>query len=67
MQWYSTDQMTKDGWLAAGGTATCFVNWHWSPTPVPLTAKWAYIAVDSDGNDYFAEALLPKIKLEKLR
>jgi hypothetical protein len=61
MDWYSTDAMTRDGWLLPGGTATCGVNWDWSEGREAQRVKWAYIAVDSQGQDYFAEALVPDI------
>jgi hypothetical protein len=61
MDWYSTDAITRDGWLLPGGTATCGVNWDWSEGREAQRVKWAYIAVDSQGQDYFAEALVPDI------
>ena len=61
MDWYSRDAMTADGWILPGGTASCRVNWDWSEDGELSPGKWAYIAVDSEGRDYFAEALVPDV------
>ena len=66
LDWHTHDDI-KNGWLRPGGKATCFVNWHWTETPEDLPVKWAYIAVDARGNDYFAEAAVPEIQPEKLK
>jgi hypothetical protein len=66
MDWYSADAMTRDGWLLPGGTATCGVNWHWSEGREAPRAKWAYIAVDSQGRDYFTEAPVPDFEPVRL-
>jgi len=66
MDWYKTDDLDADGWLKPGGIASCLVNWHWTDTPDNLETKWAYIGVDSSGNDYFAEAVVPNIEPIKL-
>jgi len=67
LDWHSHDDISKDGWLQPGGKATCWVNWHWTETPEDIKSKWAYIGVDAQGNDYFAEAVVPEIKPEKLK
>jgi hypothetical protein len=67
IDWHTTDHMTPDGWLRPGGTASCLVNWHASETPEDTLTKWAYIGVDAQGNDYFAEAIVPDIKPEKMK
>jgi len=68
LQWFGGD-VTADGWLRPGGTATCHVNWHYSGSSIDVTmiAKWAFIAVDAEGNDYFAEAIVPNMEPVKLR
>ncbi len=67
MDWYSRDDMTTDGWLRPGGTASCLVNWHWTDTPKDIASKWAYIGIDKQGNDYLGEEVVPKIKPIKFR
>ncbi len=62
IDWYKTDDVDAEGWLKPGGIASCLVNWHWTDTPEKLDTKWAYIGVDSAGNDYFAEAIVPDIE-----
>jgi hypothetical protein len=54
--WYTEGDRILGGVIPPKGTAACDVNWHGSDTPGPLTVKWAFIAVDSSGNDYYAEA-----------
>ena len=65
--WYGGEDMTDDGWIRPGGTASCRANWHWSRTPDERSLKWAYVAVDAARKDYFAEAVVPKIKPVRLR
>jgi hypothetical protein len=62
IDWYGTDDIDAEGWLKPGGVASCLVNWHWTDTPEKLDTKWAYIGVDSAGNDYFTEAIVPDIE-----
>jgi len=59
--------MAPEGWLRPGGVASCMVNWHWSETPEDIRIKWAFIGIDDQGNDYFGEAMVPKIKPEKFK
>jgi hypothetical protein len=40
------------------------VNWHFTETLDEVPTKWAYLTVDAQGNDYFAEAMVPAIKAE---
>src|SRR5262249_53185439 len=67
LDWYGGDDMTVDGWIRPGGTASCHVNWHWTETPDEVSTKWAYVAVDAQGNDYFVEAIVPDIAPVELR
>jgi hypothetical protein len=67
LDWYGGEDLTDDGWLRPGGTASCRVNWHWLATPDERSAKWAYVAVDGHGNGYFAEAVVPSIKPVPIR
>jgi hypothetical protein len=67
LDWHTHQDIDKDGWIRPGGKAICLVNWHWTNTAGDIPSKWAYIGVDKYGNDYFAEAIVPKIKPEKLK
>ena len=60
--------VTYDGWRP-GGTATCHVNWRGSgsSTDATMIVKWAFIAVAAEGDDYFAEAIVPDIEPVKLK
>lgn len=61
-EWYNEGDKFADGWLKPGEVATCRVNWDCSETPEKVPVKWCYIGVDSEGNDYFAEAIVPEIE-----
>ncbi len=67
LDWYGNNNVSTDGWLRPGGTASCTVNWHVTDTPQDIKAKWAFIGVDDKGNDYFSEAVVPKIKPVKMK
>jgi len=47
--------MSPEGWIRPCGTVSCKVNWHWSDTRDDVPRKWAFVAVDAEGNDCFAE------------
>jgi len=67
LDWYSKDDILSDGWLRPGGTASCYVNWHWTETEQDINTKWAYIGIDSQSHDFFAEAVVPEIKPERIK
>ena len=64
---YGGEDMTADGWLHPGGTASCRVSWHWAETPDDIPTKWAHMAVDAQGNDYFGEGVVPNTRPIQLR
>jgi hypothetical protein len=66
IDWYGGDDVIPGGWLQPGATVSDDVNWHATETPDETPAKWAYLAVDAEGNDYFAEAPVPAILAEQL-
>ena len=51
LDWYDGDDMTPEGWIRPGGTASCHVNWHYTQAPDGALMKWAYVAVDAQGYD----------------
>ena len=58
-QWYGeSEQPLHRGRIAAGRFALCKVNWHGSHGPKSVPHKWAYRAVDDEGNAHFAEAVI---------
>ena len=59
--WYGGASVIPEGWLQPGATVSDSVNWHSTDTPHEVPAKWAYLAVDAQGTDYFAEAMVPAI------
>ena len=58
-RWYTEGDQTENGLIPPGGVAVCDVNWHGSWTPETFGTKWAFIAVDDHGNDYFVEKVVP--------
>jgi hypothetical protein len=66
VEWYESNDFSADGWLSPGGSAACPINWHWTETAEDIPAKWAYMAVDERGDDFFVEAVVPVIPPEKL-
>jgi hypothetical protein len=54
--WYTEGDRIDDGVIPSGKTTICDVNWHGSDSPEPMRTKWAFIAVDASGNDYYVEA-----------
>jgi len=56
--WYGDIETIIDGLIPPGKTATCDLNWHGLHEPYTNPRKWAYRAVDPDGNEYYAEAII---------
>jgi len=56
--WYTEGDKTENGLLPPGAVAACDVNWHGFDSPHQPRSKWAFIAVDDKGNDYFVEAVV---------
>lgn len=63
LRWYGDDR-TNDAWLKPGESRSCDPNWHGSGDPKGCKVKWAYIAVDRHGNDYFAESTIESVPIE---
>ncbi len=57
--WYTEGAKIQNGIIMPGQVAVCDVNWHGSNYPEVKPMKWSYIAVDSEGNDFFIEAEVP--------
>ncbi len=55
-QWYTEGDKVIDGVILPGQKAVIDVNWHGSKSGTVLPMKWAYIAVDNFGNDYYVDA-----------
>lgn len=54
--WYTEGDPARNGIIEPGQTAACDVNWSSTTGPDFVPTKWAFIAVDDSGNDYYAEA-----------
>jgi hypothetical protein len=48
----------SDGWRSPGAIAACGPNDCWAFGDKITPVKWSFIAVDAEGNDHFAEALV---------
>jgi hypothetical protein len=66
LKWYDDEKGAKvdNEWLAPGEVRVCDPNWHGSYEPSGLRSKWAYIAVDRYGNDYYSESIIEVIAVE---
>ena len=63
--WYSDgESKPKGGWLQPGATAVCDPNWHHSEQEKFPKTKWAFIAVDGTGKNYFSEALVERVNVQ---
>ena len=60
VEWYGDgpERPDRDGWIAPGQTVICDPNYSWAFGDELSPIKWSFLAVDSDGNDYFGEALV---------
>ncbi len=56
--WYTEGHPTPNGVIPPGKTGVCDVNYHGNNSPGKMTVKWAYIAVDDEGNDFYAEGIV---------
>lgn len=54
--WYTVGSQVHDGWLGPGQAAADTSNWNRSTQPVAPRGRWYYVAVDSSGVEYRAEA-----------
>ena len=57
-RWYTEGDQISDGIIPPGAVAVCDANWYGSDTDELVPSKWAYIAVDQSGNDYFFEGVV---------
>jgi hypothetical protein len=58
--WYTDGDPVPNGVIQPGQTAVCDVNWSSGTGPQFVPTKWAFIAVDDRGSDYYAEAAVDK-------
>jgi hypothetical protein len=59
LKWYGDNEGNKaKEWFGPGETRICEINWHGSDDPKGYRMKWAYIAIDKYGNDYYSEAII---------
>lgn len=66
--WYTVGAVVHDGWLGPGQAAADTSNWNRSALPVGPRGRWYYVAVDSSGVEYRAEApvdLCPFVPADK--
>jgi hypothetical protein len=66
IDWYTEGDIIKDGVILPGQTAVCDPNWHGSEEPYTSDVKWAYKAVDPDGNIYYAEEIVVSVPVQSI-
>ena len=66
MRWYGDEraERVEAEWLKPGESRACDPNWHADYTPSGHRVKWAFIAIDRYGNDYFAEAVIESVPIK---
>jgi len=65
LKWYrEKDSQDSPEWLKPNASYICDTNWHGSDTKKPPKVKWAYIAIDKYGNDYFAASVIESIPIK---
>lgn len=66
--WYTEGDVARGGVIPPGGAAACDPNWHGFDDPsMEVPMKWAFIAVDGAGNDYYVEGEVdPKVAMRKV-
>lgn len=55
---YTEGERIVDGVIPPGKAAVCDANWTGGSAPDFARQKWAYVATDSAGNAYYAEAVV---------
>lgn len=60
LDWYNDGDDFEDGWIPPGATAACDPNWHGGNDDHFPRVKWAFLAVDKEGNTYDDEAEVSK-------
>lgn len=60
IEWYGDAGEIENGWIKPGQVAVCDPNYSFAFGDEITPVKWSFIAVDSDGNDYFDEAIVPQ-------
>lgn len=59
VDWYGDgDEKLEGGWIQPGQVAACDPNYSLAFGDEISPVRWSFIAVDAEGNDYFAEALV---------
>jgi hypothetical protein len=63
--WYKNEQDkgVENEWMIPGEIRVCNRNWHASEDSKGCRVKWAFIAIDEYGNDYYAESI---VEMEQL-
>lgn len=54
--WYSDGEVPHEGWIAPGKTAVCDPNFNWNKMGQGMRFKWVFLAEDTHGKRYQAEA-----------
>jgi hypothetical protein len=61
--WFGDGVKVVDGVIPPGKSAKDARNWHGSPSPTSGPSKWAYKAVDPNGVEYYAEAIIESVPI----
>lgn len=66
LKWYGNENVvgTDNEWMAPGEIRTCNPNWHSCYDPRGFRSKWAFIAIDKYGNDYYGESIIDVVPIQ---
>jgi tetratricopeptide (TPR) repeat protein len=62
-RWYGGGKDDSE-WIKPGESRVCDPNWHGGQTPDGNRVKWAFIAIDRYGNDYYGESIIESTPIE---
>lgn len=64
-KWYGNNRNNPaPEWIKPGETRTCNPNWHGSYDKKGYKVKWAFIAIDKYGNDYYSESIIETVPIK---
>lgn len=65
IKWYGDEKGNPaPEWIKPGETRKCNPNWHGDYNKKGHRAKWAYIAIDKFGNDYYSESIIETVPIK---
>ncbi len=65
LKWYGDEKGDQaEEWIEPGKSRVCDSNWHGGYDPNGYRMKWAFIAIDRFGNDYYSESIIESVPIK---